>query len=237
MARQDLVEQRAQPHEPAAQARGVDLEGLDEVVGTRLGIVGTSTGAAPDADRSRTRHQVRMPFCACSRFSASSHTTDCGPSMTPAVTSSPRLAGRQCMKMASRLRLGHQPLIDAVGRQHVVTVDVGFNPHRHPGVGDDAIGAGGGLRGSVVSRTAALRARPVEHAPRRRQLGRAGQPQLEVEAHRRVNPARRHIVAVAAPGDDLAGGGPLCSSSVITSAMSWQGWLASVRPLITGTVA
>src|SRR5512141_1413553 len=40
-------------------------------------------------------------FCTCSRFSASSHTTDCGPSITSAVTSSPRCAGRQCMKTAS----------------------------------------------------------------------------------------------------------------------------------------
>ena len=31
-------------------------------------------------------------FCACMRFSASSHTTDCGPSMTSASTSSPRWA-------------------------------------------------------------------------------------------------------------------------------------------------
>src|SRR5512143_2864374 len=36
-------------------------------------------------------------FCTCRRFSASSHTTDCGPSITAAVTSSPRCAGRQCM--------------------------------------------------------------------------------------------------------------------------------------------
>jgi fructose-bisphosphate aldolase, class II len=40
-------------------------------------------------------------FWACSRFSASSQTTLCGPSMTPAATSSPRWAGRQCMKTAS----------------------------------------------------------------------------------------------------------------------------------------
>ena len=33
-----------------------------------------------------------------------SHTTDCGPSMTSAATSSPRWAGRQCMKSASGLR-------------------------------------------------------------------------------------------------------------------------------------
>ena len=49
------------------------------------------------------RHQARIAFCTCSRFSASVHTTDCGPSITSAVTSSPRWAGRQCMKMASGL--------------------------------------------------------------------------------------------------------------------------------------
>ena len=31
------------------------------------------------------------------RFSASSNTTDCGPSITSSVTSLPRSAGRQCM--------------------------------------------------------------------------------------------------------------------------------------------
>jgi preprotein translocase subunit SecA len=41
------------------------------------------------------------PFCACSRFSASSNTTLCGPSITSAATSSPRCAGRQCWKIAS----------------------------------------------------------------------------------------------------------------------------------------
>src|SRR5256714_179672 len=40
-------------------------------------------------------------FCVCRRFSASSHTTLCGPSITSAATSSPRCAGRQCMKSAS----------------------------------------------------------------------------------------------------------------------------------------
>ena len=31
--------------------------------------------------------------------------------------------------------------------------------------------------------------------------------------------------------------GPLCSSKVITSAITWQGCESRVRPLITGTVA
>src|SRR5262249_40945345 len=39
-------------------------------------------------------------FCVCSRFSASSQTTLCGPSITSAATSSPRWAGRQCMNSA-----------------------------------------------------------------------------------------------------------------------------------------
>ena len=39
-------------------------------------------------------------FCACNRFSASSHTTEAGPSITSASTSSPRWAGRQCKNSA-----------------------------------------------------------------------------------------------------------------------------------------
>ena len=31
--------------------------------------------------------------------------------------------------------------------------------------------------------------------------------------------------------------GPRCSSKVMMSAMSWQGWVRSVSPLMTGTVA
>merc|ERR1712151_595588 len=40
-------------------------------------------------------------FWACSRFSAWSKTTDCGPSMTSAVCSRPLAAGKQLMKIAS----------------------------------------------------------------------------------------------------------------------------------------
>jgi hypothetical protein len=62
--------------------------------------------AGSDGDRvcysSAPKHHAKMPFCACRRFSASSNTTDCGPSITSSVTSCPRCAGRQCMKIASR---------------------------------------------------------------------------------------------------------------------------------------
>src|SRR5688572_12347569 len=58
----------------------------------------------------RQRHPRRSPpisaamiaFWICSRFSASSQTRLCVPSMTSAATSSPRCAGRQCRKMAPR---------------------------------------------------------------------------------------------------------------------------------------
>ena len=89
---EDGIDRRAQPHQPAAQPVRLDLEGLNEVV--------AATGPG-DPVRTHSRHQARMPFCACRRFSASSNTTERGPSMTPSVTSSPRWAGRQCMKIAS----------------------------------------------------------------------------------------------------------------------------------------
>src|SRR3990170_3458987 len=48
----------------------------------------------------RSRNSISA-FCVCSRFSASSQTTLCRPSITFAATSSPRCAGRQCMNRAS----------------------------------------------------------------------------------------------------------------------------------------
>jgi len=42
--------------------------------------------------------QARIPFCMCMRLAACCKTTLCGPSITSSVTSSPRWAGRQCMK-------------------------------------------------------------------------------------------------------------------------------------------
>ena len=47
------------------------------------------------------RIQASRPFWTCMRLAASATTTLCGPSITPSVTSSPRRAGRQCMKTAS----------------------------------------------------------------------------------------------------------------------------------------
>ena len=57
---------------------------------------------APDVALARAINSIITAFCTCRRFSAWSKTMDCGPSMTSAATSSPRWAGRQCMKTASR---------------------------------------------------------------------------------------------------------------------------------------
>ena len=66
-------------------------------------ITPESTAARDAAALIQPSAQANMAFCAWSLFSASSNTTDCGPSITSSVTSSPRCAGRQCMKMASFL--------------------------------------------------------------------------------------------------------------------------------------
>ena len=99
-AGQDGVDRGPEPHDAAAHVERLDRERQNDVV-RRLERRRASS-LAPHASTA-PRHQARMPFWACSRFSASSKTTDCGPSITSSVTSSPRCAGRQCMKIASGL--------------------------------------------------------------------------------------------------------------------------------------
>lgn len=75
----------------------------------RLGRAGRR-GRAPGAGRPGShgapryapppRTASRMALAVCRRFSAWSKTTEAGPSMTPAVTSRPRWAGRSCRKTA-----------------------------------------------------------------------------------------------------------------------------------------
>ncbi len=47
----------------------------------------------------------------------------------------------------------------------------------------------------------------------------------------------QHVVAVAVQAKVLSFTGPRWLSKVMMSAMIWQGWVSSVRPLMTGTVA
>uniref|UniRef100_UPI00311D4382 hypothetical protein n=1 Tax=Thauera sp. SDU_THAU2 TaxID=3136633 RepID=UPI00311D4382 len=92
---------------------------------------------------------------ACRRFSASSKTTDWGPSITSSVTSSPRCAGRQCMKSASLVRARHQRGVDLVGLEDVVAAGTVLLVHGDPGIGDDHVRAGGrrlGIDGRAGSR-------------------------------------------------------------------------------------
>ena len=59
--------------------------------------------------KSWPEHHNRSAFCAWSRFSASSQITDCGPSITASVTSSPRCAGRQWRKSRRAWRAPSAP--------------------------------------------------------------------------------------------------------------------------------
>src|SRR5690554_2298636 len=65
-----------------------------------LGKLDWSRLARPAYALECLRSQASRAFWACRRFSASSQITLCGPSMTSAVTSKPRSAGRQCRNRA-----------------------------------------------------------------------------------------------------------------------------------------
>ena len=150
-----------------------------------------------------SRHQARIAFCACSRFSASSKTTECGPSITASVTSSPRWAGRQCMKSASGLAFVHQRFIDLIGHEDVVAAGALFLAHRDPGVGDDAVGI---LRPPPRDPSSGRRARPrglAQSTIARARLAafRRGDIQAETEARGGLDHRVEHVVAVARPGE------------------------------------
>src|SRR5512139_4081653 len=104
-----------QDAEVGGEARLLDLDADDATVLRQVehdafvrfprlrGILGTDfdierihvleVGDVHDSIFPNSRYSISA-FCTCRRFSASSHTTDCGPSITSAVTSSPRCAGR-----------------------------------------------------------------------------------------------------------------------------------------------
>ncbi len=107
--------------------------------------------------------------------------------------------------------------------------------HGDPGVGDDAIGTFDGLYGIGANGNAGLLIlHPLVDVGFGQQLFGAGNREFEIEASGRVHPRGGNVVAVADHATFLPLIGPLCSSNVITSAMIWQGWVLSVRPLTTG---
>ena len=91
VAVEDGVDGLAQPDHAAAAVEVVQGKGQDDVVPT-FGPVETDRAQQCFSHQtvSIPKTQQRIAFCACKRFSASSKTTDCGPSMTSSVTSSPR---------------------------------------------------------------------------------------------------------------------------------------------------
>src|SRR6185437_296521 len=245
---QYLIQYRAEPHETAAQPGPVDLKRLDKIVGNDIRHhaiprpratcrLGSSRGGWKRG-RAQARHQARMPFCACSRFSASSHTTDWGPSMTPAVTSSPRLAGRQCMKMAPALALAISRSSTRYGASMLWRLTLASTP-----IDTQVSVTTQSAPWTASSGLAVTRTRPpsalAQSSTRCGGSGDGGQAMRRSKSKRTAACTQLTTTLLPSPlhATTLPAAGPLCSSSVMTSAMIWQGWLASVRPLMTGTVA
>ena len=98
---EDRVDGRAKPHHASTAIERLEREGHDNVIAAFRPVEAEIVeGKRSHQISSMPKDHNRMAFCMCRRFSASSNTTDCGPSMTSSVTSSPRCAGRQCMNRA-----------------------------------------------------------------------------------------------------------------------------------------
>ena len=88
----------------------------------------------------------RRAFCVWSRFSAWSKTTEADDSSTSAVTSSPRWAGRQCMKSAPGAAIAIRRAVHLVGAKDPSPLGgFDFLAHRRPDIGVDGVDACHGL--------------------------------------------------------------------------------------------
>ena len=113
--RVSLARARAPPDSRAASDRG--REQAWERRRRRSAPASVSRGLRHDRTIRLQRYASSVSssaFWVCRRFSAWSKTTDAGDSKTSAVTSSPRCAGRQCMKSAPRRRRRHQRAVDLI---------------------------------------------------------------------------------------------------------------------------
>ena len=110
---------------------------------TVLTVVAPSSSSSSRQGR-RSASSVGMRFADCCQ------TTDWGPSMTAAATSSPRLAGRQWRKIASGLRERHQLLghLDTGASAFARASRSRLLAHRGPHVGVDGVCAGPAAAGS-----------------------------------------------------------------------------------------
>ena len=141
-----------------------------------------------------------MPFWACSRFSASSNTTDCGPSITSSVTSSPRCAGRQCMNNGIRLGPRHEPRVDLIALEQIVPARRRWSPiDTQVSVTTQSapFTASSGSRADRDRGAGGLD--PVDQRLLWRELRRGRDPQAKLEALGGMHPRRQHIVGVAGP--------------------------------------
>ena len=82
-----------------------------------------------------------MPFCAWSRFSASSKTTDCGPSITVVGDLLAAMGGQAMHEDRVLLRRAHQLVVDLITLQQVLAPPLILVAHRDPAIGHHAIGA------------------------------------------------------------------------------------------------
>ena len=108
----------AEPHDAAAQIeRSRPRRAAPDHRGLRRRPARTRLRARLEIRHPPTvpKHQDNMPFCACRRFSASSKTTDCGPSIT-VIGDFLAAMRRQTMHEDCILcRRGHQLCIDLIG--------------------------------------------------------------------------------------------------------------------------
>ena len=140
-------------------------------------------------------------------------TTDWGPSMTAAATSSPRLAGRQWRKIASGFASAISCSVTWNGAERLrAHVTLALLAHRGPDVGVDGVCAGDGLGGIVddgeVGSRAPSEASRIREDPRvGRELGRTGDREVEAGEGGHLEQRVGDVVATVAderepaPGD------------------------------------
>jgi hypothetical protein len=152
------------------------------------------------------------------------------------LTSSPRCAGRQWRKVASRAPPAPSSPRRPGSGERLAPIFLVALAHRGPGVGHHHLGIRrpprAGRRRSRCGRGAGQR------TSRRRARTRWGsRPQLEVHQRGRLDQRIADIIAVADPRPALPASLARCSITVCMSARIWHGCDRSVSPLITGTVA
>ncbi len=98
--------------------------------------------------------------------------------------------------------LFHERLVDRVGPEQLLAPRGVLLPHRHPGVGDDAVGPAHRLDRIVGELdVGALAFRPLQHRILRVELRRAGERQVELQSRCRMDPRGSDVVAIAGPRD------------------------------------